>query len=438
MATNTLIQKEEINNFGDLPPQKSLAERFLSVRQQTMLLCKPLQPEDYVVQPVVDVSPPKWHLGHTTWFYEQFVLSEYKKGYKLFHAKYNYLFNSYYESVGERVYRSNRGNLSRPTVQEVYAYREYVDAAMQDFLQNNQPEGKLLEILELGLQHEQQHQELLLTDIKYILGHNPLFPRYAEKSGLQPDIPMHATEIKANFITIPEGIYEIGYQGKGFKFDNEEGAHKVFLHAFQLQDRLITNREYLEFMEAGGYQDFKYWLSEAWEWINVNKVDAPLYWFRIDAQWHQYTLQGLQKIDPDSPITHISYFEADAYANWKNMRLLSEYEWEVACKSLHTDIPDTANFVETEQYTPMPKQQNDLQMLGNVWEWTSSAYLPYPYFTKEEGALGEYNGKFMVNQMVLRGGSCATPRSHIRPTYRNFFHPHLRWQFTGIRLARHI
>lgn len=412
---------------------ENLCQRYKSVRKKSLEICKPLSDEDFVVQPIEDVSPPKWHLGHTTWFFETFILSKYDKGYKKFHEKYNYLFNSYYEGAGERIYRSHRGNMTRPTVEEIYKYRNYVDNAMNEFLDKQQEmSSRLAYLLEIGLQHEQQHLELLITDIKYILGNNPLFPVYQEEIHINGS---HSSN-PANFITIEGGIYEIGASTPDFKFDNELGVHQVYLHPFQFMDRLITNGEYLEFIESGGYKSFQYWLSEGWDWINLNQIEAPLYWFKIENKWYHYTLQGLHEVIVHEPVTHINYFEADAFANWKKMRLLTEFEWEAACKILHNNIPGEANFLDNGTFKPIAAKSD--QMYGDVWEWTQSAYLPYPYFEKEEGALGEYNGKFMVNQMVLRGGSCATMKNHIRPTYRNFFHPDKRWQFTGIRLAESL
>ncbi len=412
---------------------EKISLRYKVVRDKTFEVCKPLSAEDYVVQPVVDVSPPKWHLGHTTWFFETFILSEYVKGYKKFHDQYNYIFNSYYEGAGDRVFRSHRGNLTRPTVEDIYKYRSYVDKAMLEFLdEQNDLSSRLTYLLEIGLQHEQQHLELLVTDIKYILGNNPLFPPYIKevhKYGTYSNNSM-------NYISIEGGIYEIGASASGFKFDNELGVHQVYLHPFRFMDRLITNGEYIEFIESKGYNDYRYWLSEGWEWVNLNQIQAPLYWFKIENKWHYYTMYGLQDVNVHEPVTHVSYFEADAFANWKKKRLLTEFEWEAACKLLHKDIPGEANFLNKGSYRPLAAKSD--QMYGDVWEWTQSAYLPYPYFEKEEGALGEYNGKFMVSQMVLRGGSCATMEDHIRPTYRNFFHPDKRWQFTGIRLAESI
>ncbi len=386
------------------------------------------------MQPIIDASPPKWHLGHTTWFFEKLFLEEFKQDYKVFHPDYSYVFNSYYETVGKRVLRTNRGNLSRPSVDEVYAYRKYVDEQIVEFLHSNldlSPDQK--KILEIGIQHEQQHQELFLYDIKYILGTNPLFPEYQKK--IKPGPSNKARPAK--FLAVERGIYDIGYHGEEFCYDNELGRHQVYLHDFEISDQLVTNEAYMEFIEAGGYQKFQYWYSDAWDWVNRENKQAPFHWHNIDGQWHIYTLNGLEKIDPFEPVSHVSQFEAAAYANWKGLRLPTEFEWEVACNLHEPTIPADSNFVEKNLFKPF-SPENDLQFYGQLWEWTNSAYLPYPYFKTETGALGEYNGKFMVNQMVLRGGSYATPRDHIRPTYRNFFYPHLNWHFTGIRLARHI
>lgn len=405
-----------------------LIVKYQRVRKQSLDICAPLLPEDYVVQPVVDVSPPKWHLGHTTWFFETFLLKNYYKGYRVFDDDYNYVFNSYYESIGSRVVRTDRGNLSRPSVHEIEEYRRYVDTFMKELLEDAKEE-KIAELVELGLQHEQQHQELLITDIKYILGNNPLLPVYrkwkAEEDRQVEDI---------QFIEIPSDIYTIGFTGEGFCFDNEVPAHKVFVENFKIANRLITNREYLEFIEAGGYQDFRHWLMEGWEMVKAFRWQAPAYWMKVKDEWFEYTLGGLQRLNLSLPVTHISFYEADAFSKWCGKRLLSEFEWEAAAKTLKPD-PAAGNFMEAKVFHPVAGLNNDPHLLGNTWEWTYSAYHPYPKYQREEGALGEYNGKFMINQMVLRGGSCATPRDHIRISYRNFFHPDKRWQFTGIRLC---
>ncbi|WP_282162603.1 ergothioneine biosynthesis protein EgtB [Ulvibacterium marinum] len=381
----------------------TLLDFFLETRKHTETLCVPLEIEDYVVQPVVDVSPPKWHLGHSTWFFEEFILKPYAKGYQIFDDDFAFVFNSYYETVGKRVIRSDRGNLSRPSVEKVYDYRRYVTKAIKILFEENQS-PQLYSLLEIGIHHEKQHQELLLTDIKYILGNNPLLPVYSAH------LEEHKTEVHTKeWIPIEEGIYEIGHNTNDFCYDNELGRHKVYLHPYQISNVLTTNSEYLEFIEAGGYKKFNLWHAEGWDWVNQNTISAPLYWHKIDGEWYQYTLNGLQKVDLNAPLTHISYFEAFAFAQFKGCRLPTEFEWEVA-----------------QECFPW----------GNRWEWTESAYLPYPNYQKADGALGEYNGKFMVNQKVLRGGSVATPKKHTRPTYRNFFHPQLRWQFTGLRLAK--
>ncbi len=380
----------------------TLLDFFLETRKYTEELCKPLEIEDYVVQPIEDVSPPKWHLGHTTWFFEEFILKPHSENYRLFDEDFAFVFNSYYESVGKRVVRAQRGNLSRPSVEQVYQYRRYVTEAIKELFEKS-GNRELLELLEIGIHHEKQHQELLLTDIKYILGNNPLLPAYSE------DFPENSTPNRAEeWISVEEGIYEIGYSGSGFCYDNELGRHRVFLEEFEICNRLVSNSEYLDFIEDGGYDRFDLWHAEGWDWVCMNQVRAPMYWHQIDGEWQVYQLGGLQKLVRDAAVTHISYFEAFAYAQWKNARLPSEFEWEAA----------QAHF-----------------NWGQRWEWTESAYLPYPFYKKADGALGEYNGKFMVNQKVLRGGSVATSKDHTRPTYRNFFHPHLRWQFTGLRLA---
>lgn len=381
---------------------ESFVEKYKEVRAHTMAICEPLQTEDYVVQPVVDVSPPKWHMAHTTWFFEEFFLSIYASDYKRFHSRYAFLFNSYYESVGERVLRPNRGNMSRPTVEDIRKYRAYVDEHMINLIPLLPVEA--LDLLILGLNHEQQHQELLLTDIKYILGHNPLFPAYS--TSFKETV---STEEDHSFITIPGGNYEIGFSGDGFCFDNEKERHRAYVRDFSICKSLVTNGEYLKFIEAGGYQKHIFWHSDAWTWVQENQIDSPLYWYKIEGEWHRYALSGLEPVNPDEPVTHISFYEASAFAEWAGLRLPTEFEWEIAS--------DQFNW-------------------GQRWEHTNSAYLPYPGFLKADGAIGEYNGKFMVNQMVLRGGSIATPKGHSRKTYRNFFHPSLQWQFSGIRLCK--
>jgi ergothioneine biosynthesis protein EgtB len=381
----------------------TLLERFLDVRARTVVLCSTLQTEDYVAQPVQHVSPPKWHLGHTSWFFETFILQQNHKNYRIYHEQYPFIFNSYYESLGEKVSSGKRGSLTRPTVKEVMDYRTYIDEHMSSLLDGMKASGDLAYLIELGLNHEQQHQELLVTDIKYILGHNLLFPPYGDR--LEENLTPAGNN---DFMEIEAGNYQIGYSGDGFSFDNEKERHRVYCHAFKISSRLVTKGDYLDFMNDGGYDNFEYWHAEGWDWLNGNGINAPLYWHSRDGQWYEYTLQGLKPVDKNESLCHISFYEAAAFAEWKGKRLPTEAEWEVASSKFKW---------------------------GERWEWTNSAYLPYPGFSKAEGAVGEYNGKFMVNQMVLRGSSVATPPGHGRNTYRNFFHPSERWQYTGIRLA---
>lgn len=409
-----------------------LIEWYISVRKQTSDITILLKTEDYLVQPMEDVSPPKWHLAHTTWFFEAFVLPKVFKNYKPYKDSFNYLFNSYYESAGKRLPRNQRGMLSRPTIDMVMDYRDHVDIHMHRLVNEDMEiDQDVKDMIILGINHEQQHQELLFADIKYILGSNPLFPAYMRD--LEQAV-MEEAVVNDKFTAFEEGIYEIGNDGKSFCFDNELERHKVYLYPFEIQNRLVTNGEYLEFMDAGGYENFELWLSEGWDWLNENHVKAPLYWHKKDSDWKYFTLHGTRDIDLHAPVCHINYFEADAYANWKGCRLPTEAEWEVACNKLQPVIE--GNFMESNHLMPIPVLENNLQFFGDVWEWTSSPYLPYPYFKKAPGTVGEYNGKFMVNQKVLRGGSCITPLEHIRPTYRNYFHTEKRWQFTGLRLAR--
>lgn len=361
-----------------------------------------MEVEDYSVQPIVEVSPPKWHLGHTTWFWEQFLLNHFDRDYQVFDPDFAYFFNSYYNHVGTRVIRPDRGLMTRPTVSKIIDYRHFVTEKVLKFLDRN-ASPEIDEIVELGINHEEQHQDLLVYDIKYILGNQPGFPIYGQQFSLQKQAG------KGEFLTLPAGVYEIGFSGPGFCFDNEKARHKVYLNEFQISDTLVTNAEFVEFIEDRSYQRFEFWHSDGWDWVNNNQINAPLYWHKVDGQWHRYDLDAFRPVEPNLPVMNVSFYEAFAFAEWKKMRLPTEAEWEIAADKFDW---------------------------GQLWEWTGSAYLPYPGFAKAEGAIGEYNGKFMVNQMVLRGGSVATPLNHSRKTYRNFFHPHLRWMFSGIRLAK--
>ena len=400
----------------------ALLGRYQEIRGTTEALCRPLQTEDYVLQAMPDVSPTRWHLAHVSWFFETFLLEPNLPGYRPFDPRFRSLFNSYYNAVGPQFSRPARGHLSRPTVADVYRYRAHVDDGMAALLGG----GHTDPLVELGLNHEQQHQELILTDIKFNLAVNPLRP------GPYPaSVSAGAMPSRAEWLEFPGGLEWIGHEGPGFAFDNEGPRHRVLLAPYRLAPRPVTNAEYREFMDAGGYRDWRWWTSEGWRVVQERGWDAPLYWEREPgSEWQVYTLAGLVPVDPAGPVAHVSWFEADAYARWRGCRLPTEAEWEHAA----ADRPITGNFQESGLYQPRPS--TDLpQMFGDVWQWTQSAYLPYPGFRPMAGDAGEYNGKFMINQMVLRGGSCVTPRSHIRASYRNFFPPDARWQFSGIRLA---
>lgn len=405
--------------------QAILAAAFERVRSQTLAITRPLAPEDYGAQPMEDVSPPKWHLGHTSWFFETFLLKP--QGRSDFDPRFGFLFNSYYEGVGPRVLRSRRGDLTRPLLEEVFAYRRHVETGMRQlFDQELAPEQ--LDLIELGLHHEQQHQELLVTDIKYLLGSNPLLPAY--RGAFAPA----AAAAPLEWLNLPEGVYSLGHADSDFCFDNEQACHRVYLNPCRIASRPVTHGEYLAFVEAGGYRHFDHWLADGWAWIQQQQIVAPLYWQQTESGWQQFTLAGLQPLDLHAPITHISYYEADAYASWAGKRLPTEAEWEIAARRFEPTPAGDASFLDDGLLHP--RQGAAHGFFGGTWEWTQSAYLPYPGFRRREGAVGEYNGKFMCNQMVLRGGSCATPANHIRPSYRNFFQPDKRWQFTGLRLAQ--
>jgi ergothioneine biosynthesis protein EgtB len=382
----------------------NLLSLYRKTRQFSLDMVQPLKTEDFIPQAAIFASPPKWHLAHTTWFFEELILTPYLKGYKKFHPRYNYLFNSYYNTLGDRVQRQNRGSLSRPTVDEVFAYRKYVDEHMNNLLSSGSILEEINELVVLGSNHEQQHQELFFTDLKYNFSVNPLYPAYTEKAFCESK-----NENNGGFVTVKEGLYSIGFEGEGFFYDNEKARHQVYLNAFEISRNLVTNGEYLEFINDNGYDRFDFWHDDALAWKQEEGIKHPMYWQKLDGVWYQYTLAGLRKINPDDILTHISYYEASAFAQWKGMRLPTEFEWETAA----------------DQFS-----------WGKRWEWTESAYQPYPGYKKELGAVGEYNGKFMVNQKVLRGASVVTSENHSRKTYRNFFHPHVGYQFNGIRLAR--
>jgi ergothioneine biosynthesis protein EgtB len=404
----------------------SLVARYRAVRALSEALCAPLATEDYVLQTMADISPPKWNLAHTSWFFETFLLKPSLPGYREFHPLYNYLFNSYYEAVGERHPRPERGMLSRPTVAEVLAYRAHVDEGMARLIETGETDA-LLPLIELGLNHEQQHQELLVTDFKHILARNPLEPVYRPRF-LEP-----GRAAALDWRAYGGGVREIGYVGEGFHFDNEEPRHDILVPPYQLASRPVTNGEYMEFMDSGGYRQPKWWLSLGWSRVLEERWEAPLYWKKVDGRWSSFTLSGFRPVDESEPVCHVSYFEADAYAAWRGKRLPTEAEWETGAEA----EPVAGNFLNSETFHPVvgSSQGRLAQVYGDVWEWTSSPYAAYPGYRAPEGAIGEYNGKFMCNQYVLRGGSCATPAGHIRSSYRNFFPPEARWQFSGIRLA---
>jgi ergothioneine biosynthesis protein EgtB len=418
---------------GQATEREALARRYQAVRGVTEELCRPLATEDYVVQSMPDASPAKWHLAHTTWFFETFLLAVAVPGYRPFHPAYNYLFNSYYNAVGERWQRAGRGTLSRPTVAEVYAYRRAIDDRILEWLAGtNEKQGPSLgPVLELGLHHEQQHQELLLTDLKHAFASNPLRPVYRASA------PRPAARAPAlRWWTHPAGIHSVGHNGDGFAYDNEMPRHRVFIEQFEFGSRLTTTAEYLAFMEDGGYRRPEWWLSDGWAARCSHDWQAPLYWEQRGGAWWLITLQGMREVVPDEPVSHVSYYEADAFARWSNARLPTEAEWEAVAERCRVD----GNLLDSGHLHPVPLgiAPSVAQMFGDVWEWTASPYVAYPGYRPPEGALGEYNGKFMCNQLVLRGGSCATPASHIRASYRNFFPPEARWQFSGIRLARNL
>jgi ergothioneine biosynthesis protein EgtB len=398
----------------------------------TEQLAQPLSPEDCQVQSMPDASPVKWHLAHTSWFFETFLLVPYLPDYEVFDESFGYLFNSYYNAVGQRIPRPERFLITRPDLDEVYAYRAAVDAAVGRFLESvdEVPPPAMAAVLELGLNHEQQHQELILTDIKHALARNPLHPVYCPDAARARDVLVSPQ----GWLAIPAGLYEVGHDGTGFAFDNEGPRHRVYLEGFEIGSRPVTNGEVIVFMEDGGYSRPELWLSDGWNHVSSQHWEAPLYWERVDGSWWTMTLGGFRPVSSCEPVCHVSYYEADAYARWAGLRLPTEAEWETAARSAEPN----GTFLESGTYHPRAAEAGTglAKWFGDVWEWTRSPYTAYPGMRLAPGALGEYNAKFMCNQWVLRGGSCATPRSHIRATYRNFFPPEARWQFSGIRLAR--
>jgi ergothioneine biosynthesis protein EgtB len=417
--------------------------RFVEVRAATERLAAPLSPEDCSAQSMPLASPIRWHLAHTSWFFETFLLARAVPGYRPFHPQFAYLFNSYYNAIGERVPQSERGRITRPDLEEVLAYRRHVDRGVAELLERPGPAAgpEIGSMFELGLNHEQQHQELMLTDLKHLLSLNPLRPAFRESRRTAAPEPG-----PARFLRFDGGLHEIGCSGPGFAFDNEGPRHSVFTQPFELASRPVTNGEFLEFVEAGVYRDPSVWLSDGWDWVVAEGIRAPLYWAREERGWRNFTLAGERELDPAEPVAHVSFYEADAYARWRGARLPREDEWELAARPRCVE----GNFVESGALHPRPSpttisvagsiagSTEPVAMFGDVWEWTQSPYVGYPGFRPAPGAFGEYNGKFMCNRIVLRGGSCASPRSHLRASYRNFFLPTARWQFSGIRLARGV
>lgn len=419
------------------PDRAGLTQLYEQVRARTEALVEPLSAEDQVIQSMPDVSPSKWHLAHTTWFFETFLLEPFWPSYTSFDPHFGFLFNSYYEAVGPRHARPRRGLLSRPSLERVREYRRAVDGRMRELL-GSVDEGALEEVarrVELGLNHEEQHQELLLMDIKHVLAQNPTRPVYRPRPTTSGAARVEGAP---GWLGFDGGLVEVGFEGDGFCFDNETPRHRVFLEPFALADRVVTNREWLTFVEDGGYRDHACWLSDGWAWVQAEGVEAPLYWLREDGEFLEHTLAGTTPLELDAPVVHVSYYEADAYARWAGARLPTEAEWEHAATRAASPRAE-GQFLESGRLHPAPVSGEDGGLrgaLGDVWEWTSSAYAPYPGFRPLPGALGEYNGKFMCNQQVLRGGSCVTPRAHARLSYRNFFYPHQRWAFKGLRLAQ--
>ena len=412
----------------------ALINRFLDIRKFSDALSAPLSPEDRQIQSMADASPTKWHLAHTNWFFETFILVNYLKGYKRFNEDFNYLYNSYYNGIGEQFPRAKRGLVTRPSSNEIDDYRVSVQQNLVKLLSDDtHPEvAHIASLTDLGTHHEQQHQELILTDIKHGFFQNATYPSYCPP---RPNIARKAPKLE--WVDFDEGLYHIGYDGDGFAFDNERPAHKKWLDKYQLASRPVTNGDYLEFINDGGYQKYDLWLSEGWFFINKMKRNHPAYWLKKNNDWHVFTLSGLLPLNLEEPVCHVNFYEAQAYAAWAGARLPTETEWEVASAPYQkTDVPEIGKFHPAIAGGNENSANGLLQMIGEVWEWTSSGYEPYPNFKTLKGVAGEYNGKFMCNQYVLKGGSCVTPKNHIRISYRNFFPTAIDWQFTGIRLAR--
>ena len=434
----TLDSKMARPRPGRQSERSKLYLKYLSIRQTTLALAAPLSAEDCAIQSMPDASPVKWHLAHTTWFFETFLLVPHLAGYQPFNPSFRVLFNSYYHAVGDRQPRPERGMLSRPSLDEVLAYRQYVDAAMGDLLAGEALLPEVDALVELGCHHEQQHQELILTDVKHLLSRNSLKPVYQKQWPLTTVVAR-----QQSWIAFDEGLREVGHAGPSFAFDNEMPRHRVWQGSFEIASHPVTHGDFMAFIDDGGYQRPELWLSNGWDAVTAGGWKSPLYWEHRDSRWYAFTLHGEVPVEPHAPVCHVSFFEAEAYARWANARLPTEAEWEVAAR----DAPVAGNFLESGALHPLALREASVggakgdvmaQAFGDVWEWTRSDYAPYPGFRTAAGAVGEYNGKFMCGQYVLRGGSCVTPASHIRATYRNFFPPQTRWQFSGLRLARDV
>lgn len=444
---------EQVKEGSSTELVEQVLSDFISTRFFTEKLCEPLTTEDYNLQAIAETSPAKWHLAHTSWFFETFILKKFSSSFAPFNPHYEYLFNSYYNAIGEQFPRPQRGLLSRPSVKEVYEYRKHITEQIKEFVRSlSQAKDELLNdvlsLIILGNNHEQQHQELLLTDLKYNLFQSPLLPAYRNSNQLvdqnEQVVPIEWIRFEQKLVMIGTDIPELPVTQNDFAYDNENPCHKFYRHQFSVSNRLTTNGEYLEFIEEGGYQEPQFWLSDGWDAVREHQWQAPLYWFKKNSDWFIYTLNGVKPLNLNEPVAHVSYYEADAFARWSDARLLTEQEWESIAHEPQANASSNSsvlnNFVHNDVLHPVAATSNNglQQFYGDVWEWTSSAYAPYPGFKAAAGAVGEYNGKFMCNQYVLRGGSCVTSRNHIRKTYRNFFYPDARWQFSGIRLARDL